>query len=32
MNNKFKISAPAWNEELQLRDRSYSTSDIQHIY
>ena len=27
-NNKFKISAPAWNGELELRDRSYSISDI----
>ena len=28
-NNKFKISAPTWNEELELRDGSYSVSDIQ---
>ena len=28
-NNKFKISAPAWNEEFELPDRSYSISDIQ---
>ena len=28
-NNKFKISAPAWNEEFELLDGSYSISDIQ---
>ena len=28
-NNKFKISAPTWNEELELRDGSYSVLDIQ---
>ena len=28
-SNKFKISAPNWNEELELPDRSYSISDIQ---
>ena len=28
-NNKFKISAPRWNEEFKLPDRSYSVSDIQ---
>ena len=27
-NNKFKISAPTWNEEFKLPDRSYSASDI----
>ena len=27
-NNKFKISAPTWNEELTLPDGSYSISDI----
>ena len=27
-NNKFKISAPTWNEEFELRDGSYSVSDI----
>ena len=27
-NNKFKISAPTWNEELDLPDGSYSVSDI----
>ena len=28
-NNKFKISAPTWNEEFELTDGSYSVSDIQ---
>ena len=28
-NNKFKISAPIWNEEFTLPDGSYSVSDIQ---
>ena len=28
-NNKFKISAPKWNEEFELPDRSYSISYIQ---
>ena len=28
-NNNFKTSAPAWNEEFELPDRSYSISDIQ---
>ena len=28
-NNKFKISAPTWNEEFELSDGSYSVSDIQ---
>ena len=28
-NNKFKISAPTWNEEFELPDGSYSASDIQ---
>ena len=28
-NNKFRISAPTWNEEFELPDGSYSTSDIQ---
>ena len=27
-NNKFKISAPTWNEQFKLPDRSYSISDI----
>ena len=28
-NNKFKISAPTWNEEFELPDGSYSVSDTQ---
>ena len=28
-NNKFKTSAPKWNEEFELPDESYSVSDIQ---
>ena len=31
-NNKFKISAPTWNEELTLPDGSYSISDIQDYF
>ena len=31
-NNRFKISAPTWNEEFQLPDRSYSVSDIQDYF
>ena len=31
-NNKFKISAPAWNDEFDLPDRSYSIADIQHYF
>ena len=31
-NNKFKISAPTWSEELELPDRSYSISDIQDYF
>ena len=27
-NNKFKISAPTWNDEFELPDGSYSASDI----
>ena len=27
-NNKFKISAPTWNDEFELSDGSYSVSDI----
>ena len=27
-NNKFKISAPTWNDELKLPEGSYSVSDI----
>ena len=28
-NNKFKISAPTWNDEFELPDGSYSVSNIQ---
>ena len=28
-NNKFKISAPTWNDEFELPDGFYSVSDIQ---
>ena len=31
-NNKFKISAPTWNEEFELPDGSYSASDIQDYF
>ena len=31
-NNKFKISAPTWSDEFQLRDGSYSISDIQDYF
>ena len=31
-NNKFKISAPTWNEEFTLPDGSYSLSDIQDYF
>ena len=31
-NNKFKISAPTWNYEFDLPDRSYSISDIQDYF
>ena len=31
-NNKFKISAPTWNDELKLPDGSYSVSDIQDYF
>ena len=31
-NNKFKISAPTWNEEFELPDGSYSVSDIQENF
>ena len=30
--NKFKISAPTWNEEFNLPDGSYSVSDIQDYF
>ena len=32
INNKFKISAPTWNEEFELPDGSYSISDIQDYF
>ena len=31
-NNKVKISAPTWNDEFNLPDRSYSVSDIQDYF
>ena len=31
-NNKFKISAPTWNEEFTLPDGSCSVSDIQDYF
>ena len=31
-NNKFKISAPAWNETFDLLDGSYSIDDIQDYF
>ena len=31
-NNKFKISAPTWNDEFNLPDGSYSVSDIQNYF
>ena len=31
-NNKFKTSAPAWNEELELPDGLYPMSDIQNYF
>ena len=31
-NNKFKISAPTWNEEFKLPDGPYSISDIQDYF
>ena len=31
-NNKFKISAPTWNEEFELPDGPYSISDIQDYF
>ena len=31
-NNKFKISAPAWNDKFELPDGSYSLSDIQDYF
>ena len=31
-SNRFKISAPTWNEEFELPDGSYSISDIQDCF
>ena len=31
-NNKFKISAPSWNETFDLPDGSYSIDDIQYYF
>ena len=31
-NNKFKISAPTYNDEFKLLDGSYSVSDIQDYF
>ena len=31
-NNKFKVSAPTWNDTFDLPDRSYSISDIQDYF
>ena len=31
-NNKFKISAPTWNEGFELTDWSYSVSHIQDYF
>ena len=31
-NNKFKISAPTWNDKFELLDGSYSVSDIQDYF
>ena len=31
-NNKFKISAPTWNEEFKLPDGFYSVTDIQDYF
>ena len=31
-NNKFKISAPTWNDEFNLPDGSYSISDIKDYF
>ena len=31
-NNKFKISAPTWNDKFDLPDGSYSVSDIQDYF
>ena len=31
-NNKFKISAPTWNDKFELPDGSYSVTDIQYYF
>ena len=31
-NNKFKVSAPIWNDKFELVDGSYSVSDIQDYF
>ena len=31
-NNKFKISAPTWNDKFELSDGSYPVSDIQDYF
>ena len=31
-NNKFKVSAPIWNDEFELPNGSYSISDIQDYF
>ena len=31
-NNKFKISAPMWNNKFELPDGSYSVSDMQDYF
>ena len=31
-NNKFEISAPTWDDKLELLDRLYSVSDIQDYF
>ena len=31
-NNKFKMSAPTWNDKFELPDGSYSVSDIQDYF
>ena len=31
-DNKFKISAPTWNDEFEFPDGSYSVSDIQDYF
>ena len=31
-NNRFKISAPTWNEKIELTDGSYSLLDVQDSF